>query len=88
MGKKNNYGEIQSRREFFKRAAKATLPILGIALLVSNPIASKAMEVSSECGCSGNCTGSCTGGCRICCEGTCKDTCKDTCQYRCKGSAR
>ena len=89
MDKKERNEEIQSRREFFKNAAKGALPILGAVILASNPIVAKATETTvSGCGmsCKGKCSGSCTGGCRICCEGTCKDTCSRECVHNCKGT--
>ena len=94
MGKKNNYEEIQSRREFFKKAAKAALPILGVALLVSNPIVAKATETPMSCYYS--CTGSCYGGCTACygtclggCQGNCKGctgSCREYCTTTCRGT--
>ena len=42
MKKENN--EIQSRREFFKKAAKGALPILGAVLLASSPIISLPLD--------------------------------------------
>lgn len=80
MKKTNQKEEIQSRRDFFKKAAKTALPILGIAVLASNPIIAKASEkvIKSESGsgcwgcgysCS-SCIGSCFG-----CTGTCSGTC-------------
>ena len=83
--KKNE--ELQSRREFFKNAAKAALPILGVALLAANPIVAKAAEDPMGCakyGC-GICTGSCTGNCKGGCHTTCSGGCK---HYGCKGVAK
>ena len=42
--KKNKNEELQSRREFFKKAAKGALPILGAIILASNPVLAKAGE--------------------------------------------
>lgn len=70
--------EIQSRREFFKSAAKKALPILGTVALMSMPNIVKSNAVTSQIssdvceGCTGLCTG-CTG-CTSCsgwCEGSC-----------------
>ena len=47
MDKKKRNEEIQSRREFFKNAAKGTLPILGAIILSNIPIAAKASETQS-----------------------------------------
>lgn len=37
-----------SRREFFKKSVKQTLPILGLVLLASNPIMAKA-TLATDC---------------------------------------
>lgn len=41
MKKNGKNEELQSRREFFKRAAKGALPILAGAALLSSPILSE-----------------------------------------------
>ena len=82
--KKERNEEIQSRREFFKKAAKGALPILGAVLLASSPIISKAVE-SEPMGCSEyNCHVGCKNACESCkytCEGSCKGSCDRTCEY-------
>lgn len=81
--KKNKNEELQSRRQFFKKAAKATLPILSIAVLAGNPVMAKAANVVM--GCTGsNCHGACVGSCKGCMQ-TCVGGCKN---YACKGAAR
>lgn len=45
------YEELQSRREFFKRAAKGALPILAGAALLSSPILSETANAMSCAGC-------------------------------------
>ena len=87
MKKQNKKEEIQSRREFFKKAAKAALPILGVALLVSNPIVAKATETPMSCryGCAGTCTGGCAGMCTYTCTTVCFDDCINTCHKGCEG---
>ena len=87
MEEKNKREEIQSRREFFKKAAKAALPVVGAVVMANLPSFAQAVENGCS-GCSSNCSGSCTGGCRICCEGGCKDTCKGTCMHTCKGTCK
>ena len=85
--KTNENEELQSRREFFKSAAKAALPVVGAVVLGSLPIKLQA-ESSSSCsfcgggckGCSGSCVGSCSDVCTSC-SGTCNTTCKGMC-YR------
>lgn len=91
MNEKNKKEEIQSRREFFKKAAKATLPVLGAVVLSSIPFAeTKADYVNfytGECtGCSGSCQRSCSGSCQGNCQGDCQGNCKGGCYGTCKGS--
>lgn len=89
MKKKN--AEVQSRRDFFKKAAKAALPILGIAVLASNPVVAKAAETAMGCTrgtCSGGCTGGCDYTCQYHCYSTCKGVCADNCSTTCKGVCR
>lgn len=81
--KKNE--ELQSRREFFKKAAKGALPILGAIILANAPVIAKAAEEPMGCnhGCTAVCStsacqGTCAGGCRFTCSGGCKN-------YGCKG---
>ena len=85
--KKNKQEELQTRREFFKKAAKGVLPVLGAIALANVPLLSHAMEEGKTpngctrygCGiCTGTCSGECKGGCRYTCRGTCKN-------YGCKG---
>ena len=83
--------ELQSRREFFKSAAKAALPIVGAIVLSQLPIKAQATEMGcSKYGC-GTCTG-CGGSCnRSCsgCSGGCQTTCTGGCaHYGCKGYNR
>lgn len=51
MVKNEKNEELQSRREFFKRAAKGALPILAGAVLLSSPVVSEAANVMSCAGC-------------------------------------
>ncbi|MCD8291832.1 MAG: Cys-Xaa-Xaa-Xaa repeat radical SAM target protein [Prevotella sp.] len=76
--KKNE--ELQSRREFFKKAAKATLPVIGAIALMSIPTASKAISM----GCSND---ACTGTCMGTCKGTC-ESCSHGCAVSCMSGAR
>lgn len=88
--KKNE--ELQSRREFFKKAAKGALPILGTLLLINAPMiaATKdapSMACDNSCwytcmdGCKGGCTGTCSS-----CNGRCASNCQTTCLGGCVGS--
>ena len=91
--KKNE--ELQSRREFFKKAAKSALPILGAVILSNTPLLAKASEESpmgcrGNCsyGCGGVCSSSCSGGCKGGCGGACSYSCQNTCKGYCQGSCR
>ena len=74
MQKNKKNEELQSRREFFKRAAKGALPIIAGALLVSNPAISEAANAMSCSGCNNRCMNSCFNTC----HGTCSRTCSGT----------
>lgn len=69
MDKKERNEEVQSRREFFKNAAKGALPILGLVMLNSPIFANTLKAVGktpSGCnrdGCSSFCSHGCTKGC-------------------------
>ena len=66
MDKKKRNEEIQSRREFFKNAAKGALPILGAVLLANAPVIARAADSEAPMGCTGTCTGACYGSCKGC----------------------
>lgn len=84
--KKNEKNEgLQSRREFFKKAAKGALPILGLAIMANVPMISNATE-SEYCTCAGDCKGACSGGCSTTCYNQCYNSCKYTCQYSCRNT--
>lgn len=76
---KNKKEELQSRRDFFKKAAKSALPILGAIALANVPVIAKASEVSR--GCNYGCTAVCS---TSLCQGTCQGGCKFTCEHGCK----
>ena len=87
MKKKEKNEEIQSRREFFKQAAKKALPILGVVVLASIPIVTKATETKTT-DCNNTCSGSCTGACSGCsgyCTGGCAGDCTGSCSDACTG---
>ncbi len=79
MKKELNNEELQSRREFFKKAAKAALPVVGAVVLANLPITKS--EAATGCylaGCQFDCEGSCSNGCQGCsdsCYGSCKGSC-------------
>lgn len=97
MNKKGKNEELQSRREFFKKAAKGALPILGAIVLANAPVIAKASEETVGCkycsyycsgGCQGTCKGSCRGGCDGGCDGYCKYSCPGSCKGSCSGSCQ
>ena len=94
--KQNEKSEgLQSRREFFKKAAKGALPILSAIALAGAPGIVKAAEEAMDCNyscsyscsnsCRGNCYGGCSGSCGGACSYSCQNTCKGSCQGRCSG---
>ena len=92
MKNKKNNEELQSRRQFFKQAAKGALPIIAATVLASAPSVVKAASNPSGCYYS-VCTGSCEGGCNDSCYGSCKGSCnascyQGNCQYSCRGGCR
>ena len=85
MKKNEKPAELQSRREFFKKAAKSALPILGLAIMATNPIVAKATSVS---GCRIDaCTATCSGTCKGACSG-CSHGCSGSCMSGCTSSSR
>lgn len=74
--------ELQSRREFFKKAAKSAIPILGLIALANVPQISRAAEVT---GCGGSCRSQCTGYCQNTCNASCYHGCRSGCGATCKG---
>lgn len=83
--KKNE--EFQSRREFFKNAAKSTLPILAVAAFGPALLSCEKDDDDDgdgcKKGCSGSCEGSCAGGCGGGCSGDCDDGCTADCWNGC-----
>lgn len=88
MKKKN--AEVQSRRDFFKKAAKTVLPILGAVVLAGNPVLAKAVDPMgcTRGTCIGGCSGGCDSSCQFHCKGTCKAVCSDNCSTTCKAVCR
>lgn len=84
MEKKNHNEELQSRREFFKKAAKGTLPILGI--LAFGPGIFSSCEKDDDGDGGGN-DGGGGSGCSNC-NGTCRSGCNATCRYKCSGGCK
>lgn len=86
MEKKQRNEELQSRREFFKKAANGILPILGTIVLSTIPLVSNA-SITHPMGCDDNCWGACTRNCHGGCEGGCKG-CGGNCSGECDGSCK
>lgn len=79
MNKNGKKEELQSRREFFKKAAKGALPILGAIVLANAPAFANAAK-EAPVGCE-TCVGSCYG-----CSGTCGGKCQGCSKYCTHGS--
>ncbi len=75
MKNKNENEELQSRREFFKKAAKAALPVIGAVVVASIPTMKAEAVPGCQYGCSYACSGSCAGSCRGGCQGSCNGSC-------------
>lgn len=89
MEKNKKNEELQSRREFFKRAAKGALPILGAIVLANAPIISKATEATSctQAYCTTSCVSGCYNGCKFGCKTNCYHSCSKVCGSTCKGGS-
>lgn len=89
MDTDNTNEKLQTRREFFKKAAKSVLPIIGAIALVQVPITLKATQkVPMGCegmGCEQQCRGGCVDSCYDTCRNTCSKECKDNCYDYCNG---
>ena len=85
MEKNKKNEELQTRREFFKKAAKGALPILGAIVLAGAPSVLNATE-AAPMGCSSDgCSYTCATSCHKSCYSGCQGSCKTTCQGGCKG---
>ena len=80
--KTNKNEELQSRREFFKSAAKAALPIMAISVLGTSFLTSCGDGHSSSVTC--DCYGGCDGGCSNNCDGLCGGDCWAYCESKAK----
>jgi CXXX repeat radical SAM target protein len=79
---KENEKENLSRREFFKRAAKGALPIIGGIIMANIPFA---QTKANDCGysCNNSCYGTCYGSCQSLCYNGCNGSCSGSCQRNC-----
>ena len=73
MQNKNENEELQSRREFFKKAAKAALPVIGAVVVGNLPVMGARTTFQAACS-DGTCRALCFG-----CSGTCQNSCSGTC---------
>ncbi len=84
MKEKKNNEELQSRRDFFKKAAKGALPILGAVVLASVPSIAKGAQITGcDYTCRASCQNDCYGSCRYECKSTCTGTCSGSCRTGC-----
>lgn len=82
--KQNDSEGLQTRREFFKQAAKGALPILGISLFGVPLISS--CDRDDEPGNGGNGGNQGNGGNGSCsCSNSCSGSCSDSCSGNCDG---
>lgn len=91
--------ELQTRREFFKNAAKSALPIVAGVFLTTIPqVTNASTKIIMDCdlGCYGGCyrtcnnrcqgcQGGCNTNCAVSCDKTCKAICSDNCYKSCTG---
>ena len=84
MKKNKEREEIQTRREFFKKAAKSVLPIVATVALAGVPNIVRAVEHPS--GICDTCTGGCRYTCSAVCNSSCKGGCNNSCYKSCSGS--
>ncbi len=86
MKNKKNNEELQSRRQFFKQAAKGALPIIAATVMASAPAIMNAAEPTMGCtstcklACASNCYTGCEGGCADHCARSCSESCYTTCK--------
>lgn len=80
MHEKMNNEELQSRREFFKNAAKSALPMFAFAAFGQTLLTScERDDDKGSSGCGKSCSGSCEGDC----AGDCDDGCWTACISAC-----
>lgn len=88
---KNKNEDFQSRRDFFKKAGKGILPVLGIMMLSNIPgIVTAAEKTQGGCdsSCESTCSGGCLTGCHTGCEDGCRGGCTNSCKSSCEGSSK
>lgn len=83
----NKKNELQSRREFFKKAAKGALPFLGAIVLANTSLISLAAE-GEPMGCKYGCANTCYTSCSNGCDRLCLQNCFSSCSGGCKSSSK
>lgn len=83
MNTKQENNELQSRRQFFKKAAKNVLPLLGTIALFNVPLGLIAQEQTKQGGCNASCSNNCYHNCRTTCRTMCGNNCRGSCQIYC-----
>lgn len=73
--KEKKLEELQTRRGFFKQAARTALPVLSAVMLAQLPI----QKTFAATDCNGSCSGTCTGSCYESCSGSCTGSCSGSC---------
>lgn len=96
MKENNGNEEFQSRREFFKKAAKMALPIMSIIAIpqiltsCDKDLWEEAEPTCRSCGgtCKNTCEKACSSNCELTCEDRCDHGCKNTCKSTCSATCR
>ncbi len=91
MEEKMNNEELQNRREFFKKAAKGVLPILGLLFMPQTISSVQAYtKTPGNCyyGCATSCFAFCITACSMSCSLSCEYSCTETCKLTCQGSCQ
>lgn len=84
MEEKNKNEELQSRREFFKKAAQNVLPFLGAVALSPLLTSCDPDDDDGPSGCGNSCSGSCEDGCTNNCDSLCGGDCWAYCESKVK----
>ena len=84
--KEDKNKELQSRREFFKSAAKAALPVVGAMIVAQMPMIGQAATTGCDYGCTSSCLGHCYGACGSACSTSCTQSCTGGCWRGCSSA--
>ena len=88
MKEKGKHNDLQTRREFFKKATKSVLPFLSAICIINTPFIAQAKKIAMGCdySCEGSCEDSCMESCKTGCYDACGNNCYGTCVTHCNGS--